>query len=151
MLWTYICFLEIVFHYYTIMSELIHRDFIMFWSISFLVCSVLADVIKIGYLTGSRKRPLQGFYRQPGQAISGALTFAVEQINNDTSILPSHTLEFILAETYGQEAESIKQTVELLNQNISVYFGPQETCRYEARVAAVFNVPMISYVSITKC
>ncbi|KAL5018501.1 hypothetical protein ScPMuIL_004223 [Solemya velum] len=110
-----------------------------------MICSVLTDVIKIGYITGSKKLPFQGFYRQPGQAISGALTYAIEQINNNTDILPGRTLQFILAETYGQESESIRQTVELLNDNISVYFGPQETCTYEARIAAVFNVPMISY------
>lgn len=133
----------------TTMVQLKHREILFFWCMSLMICSVLTDVIKIGYITGSKKLPFQGFYRQPGQAISGALTYAIEQINNNTDILPGRTLQFILAETYGQESESIRQTVELLNDNISVYFGPQETCTYEARIAAVFNVPMISYVSRT--
>ena len=111
-----------------------------------LLC--VAEIIKLGYITGSDKLPLPGiFYRRPGQAISGALTLALEEINNDSSILPNQTLDFIIAETYGIELESIKQTVELIKQNISVYIGPQETCIHEAKVAAAFNIPMISYVS----
>lgn len=110
-----------------------------------LLC--FCDIIKLGYITGSDKLP-GIFYRRPGQAISGALTLALEEINNDTSILPNQTLDFIIAETYGIELESIKQTVDLINQNISVYIGPQETCIHEAKVAAAFNIPMISYVSI---
>ena len=107
----------------------------------------LCSVIKLGYITGSDKLP-GIFYRRPGQAISGALTLALEEINNSTSILPNHTLDFIIAETYGIELHSIKQTVDLINKNISVYIGPQETCIHEAKVAAAFNIPMISYVSI---
>ena len=111
-----------------------------------LLC--VTEIIKLGYITGSDKLPLPGiFYRRPGQAISGALTLALEEINNDSSILPNQTLDFMIAETYGIELESIKQTVELINKNISVYIGPQETCIHEAKVAASFNIPMISYVS----
>lgn len=112
-------------------------------------CDVSDDnqnVIKIGYITGSDK--LGNFYRRPGQQISGALTMALDEINNDTNVLPNHTLEFIIAETYGMENYSIKVTVELINQNISVYIGPQETCIHEAKIAAAFHIPMISYVSI---
>lgn len=103
--------------------------------------------IKIGYITGSDKLP-GNFYRRPGQQISGALTMALDEINNDTHLLPNHTLDFIIAETYGLENYSIRVTVELINQNISVYIGPQETCIHEAKIAAAFNIPMISYVSI---
>ena len=108
----------------------------------------VSEIIKLGYITGSDKLPLPGiFYRRPGQAISGALTLALDEINNDSSILPNQTLDFIIAETYGIEFESIKETVELINKDISVYIGPQETCIHEAKVAAAFNIPMISYVS----
>ena len=69
------------------------------------------------------------------------------QVNDDPTILPDHELEFVIAETYGEEPESIKQTVLLMQQNISAYIGPQETCLHEAKIAAAFNKPMISYVS----
>lgn len=107
----------------------------------------LENVIKIGYITGSDKLP-GNFYRRPGQQISGALTYALDQINNQSNVLPNHTLDFIIAETYGLENYSIRVTVELINRNISVYIGPQETCIHEAKIAAAFNIPMISYVSI---
>ena len=108
------------------------------------------DVIRIGYLTGSERHPglNVSLYGRPGQAISGALTYAIDQINVNKTILPNHTLEFIIAETYGMENQSIKETVLLLDRNISVYIGPQETCINEGRIAASFNIPMISYVSI---
>ena len=118
---------------------------VIFYSVFPMLC--FGNIIKLGYITGSDKLP-GIFYRRPGQAISGALTLALGEINSDTSILPNHTLEFLIAETYGIELESIKQTVDLINQNISVYIGPQETCIHEAKVAAAFNIPMISYVSI---
>ena len=60
-------------------------------------------------------------------------------------------LEFIIAKTYGIESKSIKQTVEIINKNVSVYIGPQETCIHEAKVAAAVNKPMVSYVSKIKC
>lgn len=107
----------------------------------FVMCS--PENITLGYITGSEK--LDVFYRRPGQAISGALTLALYEINSRADILPNSTLDFIIAETYGNEFYSIKETVELINRNISVYIGPQETCIHEAKIAAAFNIPMISY------
>jgi len=63
-------------------------------------------------------------------------------------VLAGHRVEFIIAETYCNESYSIRQTVELTLRNVSVYIGPQETCIHEARIASVFNLPMISYVNI---
>lgn len=104
-----------------------------------------SNVIRLGYLTGSEQ--LGKYYQRPGQSISGALTFALDEINSDSTLLPNHMLVFTSAETYGSEKESIRQTVELLKHNISVYIGPQETCIHEGRIASAFNLPMISYVS----
>lgn len=53
-----------------------------------------------------------------------------------------------MAETYGEEVTSVQQTADLWTKNVSVYIGPQETCEHEAFMAAAFNLPMISYVSI---
>jgi len=58
-----------------------------------------------------------------------------------------HSLSFLVAETYGEESTSILETAELWKKNISAFIGPQETCLHEARMAAAFNLPMISYVS----
>ena len=106
------------------------------------------NVIRMGYITGSKLNSDE-FKPRHGQRISGAITYARDQINNDSSILPNHTLEFVVAETYSDEIYSIKETVELIDKNISVYIGPQETCIHEGRIAASFNLPMISYVSMS--
>lgn len=58
-----------------------------------------------------------------------------------------HKLDFLVAETYGEEETSILMTADLWKKNISGYIGPQETCIHEGRMAAAFNLPMISYVS----
>ena len=52
---------------------------------------------------------------------------------------------FELAETYGEEQESIYQVAKLWRDNVSAFIGPQETCEHEARLAASFNLPMISH------
>jgi hypothetical protein len=56
-------------------------------------------------------------------------------------------LEMKVAETYGEEQSSILRTAALWAQNVSAFIGPQESCLHEARMAAAFNLPMISYVS----
>ena len=42
-------------------------------------------------------------------------------------------LEMVVAETYGEEQESILQTARLWQQNVSVIIGPVETCVHEVR------------------
>lgn len=107
---------------------------------------VRAATFTMGYFTGSQRRPGNKGYPRPGLTISGAISLAVEEINDHHPVRHNHTLSFTVAETYGEESESILQTAILWTKNISVYIGPQETCVHEARMAASFNLPMISYV-----
>lgn len=109
------------------------------------------EYIKIGYLTGSDRRPGDKEYSRPGRTINGAITLAVDEVNHGILKDTGYQLSFIVAETYGEESTSIKETANLWTQNISVYIGPQETCEHEAAMAAAFNLPMISYVSIIYC
>ncbi|KAA0197223.1 hypothetical protein HAZT_HAZT002545 [Hyalella azteca] len=110
----------------------------------------------IGYLTGSERLPDDQEYKRPGLLISGALTLALDEINSKHPLINSkhplvggHRLTMQVAETYGRERHSILQTARLWTSNISVYIGPQETCVHEARMAAAFGLPMISYVSLS--
>lgn len=41
----------------------------------------------------------------------------------------------------------MQQVAALWAANVSAFIGPQETCVHEGRMAAAFNLPMISYVS----
>lgn len=108
---------------------------------------VMSENFNMGYLTGSQRIPGNLGYRRPGLVISGAITLAVDEINKYHPLRKNSILNFTVAETYGEERESIYQIARLWTQNISVYIGPQETCVHEARMASSFNLPMISYVS----
>ncbi|KAG8192571.1 hypothetical protein JTE90_015205 [Oedothorax gibbosus] len=99
----------------------------------------------MGYLTGSQRRPGNKGYPRPGLTISGAISLAVDEINTLHPLKYNHTLTFTVAETYGEESESIYQTALLWTEDIAVYIGPQETCVHEAKMAASFDLPMISY------
>lgn len=69
------------------------------------------------------------------------------QVNSGELGKRGHELDFVVAETYGDEETSIFVTADLWTRNVSAYIGPQETCVHEGRMAAAFNLPMISYVS----
>ncbi|EDW72635.1 uncharacterized protein Dwil_GK17073 [Drosophila willistoni] len=103
------------------------------------------EVFTLGYLTGSQRRPGNLDYQRPGITISGAISLAVDQVNAGKLHKLGHSLEFVVAETFGDEVASIRQTAALWTQQVSVYIGPQETCVHEGRMAAAFNLPMISY------
>ena len=42
-------------------------------------------------MTGSENQEGDMFYQKPGQVISGAITYAVDQINANPELLPNHT------------------------------------------------------------
>jgi len=69
------------------------------------------------------------------------------QVNAGELRKRGHNLDFLVAETYGEEETSILMVAELWRKNVSAYVGPQETCIHEGRMAAAFNLPMISYVN----
>ncbi|XP_015121956.1 guanylate cyclase 32E [Diachasma alloeum] len=106
---------------------------------------VNADTFTLGYITGSKRRMGDLEYQRPGYRISGAINLAVEEVNTGELRHLGHKLDFIVAETYGEEDTSILVTAELWTKNVSGYIGPQETCVHEGKMAAAFNLPMISY------
>ncbi|XP_062715719.1 speract receptor isoform X1 [Aedes albopictus] len=103
------------------------------------------DVFTVGYLTGSQRRPGDREYARPGLQISGAITFAIEEVNDIYFSRHGHKLQFEVAETFGEEVTSIRKTADLWTKDVIGYIGPQETCIHEGRMAAAFNLPMISY------
>lgn len=81
--------------------------------------------------------------------ISGAVSLAISEINNNGKLKEmGHSLQFKVAETFGEEVSSIRQTAALWTEKVHAYIGPQETCVHEGRMAAAFNLPMISYVRL---
>lgn len=79
--------------------------------------------------------------------VVGAISLAIEDVTRHKILPDDHTLDMVVAETYGEEEESLLQTAKLWTLNVSAYIGPQESCVHEARMATAFRLPMISYVS----
>ncbi|OWR43508.1 putative guanylyl cyclase receptor, partial [Danaus plexippus plexippus] len=119
------------------------------WHWCFILLATLdtshGEKFTLGYLTGSQRRPGDLNYQMPGRVISGAISMAVDEVNEKLLAPMGHSLDFVVAETYGQEEVSIRQVAALWAANVSAFIGPQETCVHEGRMAAAFNLPMISY------
>lgn len=83
-----------------------------------------------------------------GLAISGAMTYALEQINNSTSILPNVELELRYHDTRGDIVTSTRALTDMLCDGVSAIFGPEGTsCFVEAMVTQSKNIPMLAYVN----
>lgn len=104
-------------------------------------------VLTIGYITTVDGPDAFG---SEGSSISGAMTLAVENINRDPNILPNHTLNFVYADNKGHDLRSINVLTELWKDDAIAFIGPEDFCATEARVAASWKLPMVSYVS-TAC
>lgn len=99
--------------------------------------------LTVGYLTAIRG----DLKERSGLAISGALTMALDKINNDPSLLPNVRLVLKWNDTRGDPVVATRAMTEMICTGVSVFIGPEGTCYVEAIVAQSANVPMISYVS----
>lgn len=125
-------------------------------------------VLLIGYVTGAARQPHSNGgihstgYKRMGSMISGSLSYAIHLINNlankfnqserERLNLPNpplpegYQLDFCYFETYGNESESIRAVITLVERvQVSAIIGPQETCNVEAAIATTYNIPMLSY------
>lgn len=100
-------------------------------------------ILTVGYLTA-----IKGELKdRQGLAISGALTLALEEINNDTGLLPNVTLALRWNDTRGDTVLATRALTEMICDGIATFFGPEGPCHVEAIVSQSRNIPMISYVS----
>ncbi|XP_058819180.1 guanylate cyclase 32E [Topomyia yanbarensis] len=82
------------------------------------------------------------------KVILGALLLAIENINNDTTLLPGKTVRLKPVDIGAQKslkAYPIRKMTEMRDEGIAAFIGPDETCTTEALVASAWNIPMISY------
>ncbi|XP_037032480.1 guanylate cyclase 32E isoform X2 [Bradysia coprophila] len=132
----------------SVMNSMFKKTFAKY-IIVLLICfkskAAIGEIFTLGYLTGSQRRSGNLDYHKPGLTISGAISLAVTEINSGKLKTLGHSLAFIVGETYGEEVSSIRQTASLWKSHVAGYIGPQETCVHEGRMAAAFNLPMISY------
>jgi len=100
------------------------------------------SVIKVGYLTNIHGRNNQ---QRQGIVISGAITYAISKVNNDTSKLNGKRIELIANDTEGQTLLGTSAILHQWRQGAVAFFGPEDSCEVEATIASAINLPMISY------
>lgn len=101
--------------------------------------------VTIGYLTVDKT---EVFMRgKQGRVISGAITYAIELINNNSEILPKHRLQMIWGDTMADTLIGTRLLTTQWRQGAKAFIGLEDSCSVEAKVAAAWNLPMISYVS----
>ena len=104
--------------------------------------------ITVGYLTVDQtKHFIRG---KQGRKISGAISFALELINNDTSILPRHRINMIWGDTMADTLVGTRLLTDQWKAGAVAFIGFEDSCSVEAKVAAAWNLPLISYVSVRK-
>ena len=82
-----------------------------------------------------------------GREYASALLLAIEAITNDSSLLPGHQVTFVWNDTQCNEEISVKAMLYQMDQGVQGFIGPACTCEMQAKLAAAFSIPMISYVS----
>lgn len=104
------------------------------------------EVITIGYLVALRdKGSARAEAERLGLVISGAMSLAVQNVNNQSDLLPGRTLEFQFEDTHGNEDDTVLAVTTLWKNGVVAFVGPDVTCITEARLADAWNLPMISY------
>ncbi|XP_053624893.1 receptor-type guanylate cyclase Gyc76C-like isoform X2 [Plodia interpunctella] len=97
--------------------------------------------ITIGYLPS-----IKGELRdRQGLAISGALSMALEEINNSTRILPDVELLLQWNDTQFNTITATRLLTDMSCSGVVAFFGPEGKCNTEAIIAQSRNLPMISY------
>ena len=92
-------------------------------------------------------------YTKQGNYYASAINIAIDDINKNNNLLKDHNITFVWNETNcreeGDENKTIRALIhQLYEEKVSAIIGPGCNCNTSARIAAAFNVPMISYVSI---
>ncbi|KYN16072.1 Guanylate cyclase 32E [Trachymyrmex cornetzi] len=97
--------------------------------------------LTIGYLPAIKG----GLKDRQGLAISGAITIALNEINNDPNILPNVNLVMRWSDTRGETVEATRAMLDMICDRVVAFFGPEGTCFVEATVSESRNIPMMSY------
>jgi len=72
------------------------------------------------------------------------------QIEDDPHLLPNVSLVLKWNDTHGETVHATKTITQMICDKVAVFIGPEgNTCHTEAIVAQAWNIPMISYVSVT--
>ncbi|CAG5051674.1 unnamed protein product [Parnassius apollo] len=85
--------------------------------------------------------------------VLGALPLAVAAVNREPSLLPGMRLRFIAADIgrprpplpLDKDSLSLRVMTQMRDLGVVAFFGPDGTCLTEAKLAAAWNLPLISH------
>ncbi|XP_049868984.1 guanylate cyclase 32E-like [Pectinophora gossypiella] len=87
------------------------------------------------------------------QTVLGALPLAVAAVNKAPSLLPGLRLRFVAADIgrarphlpMDKDSLSLRVMTQMRDLGVVAFFGPDGTCHTEAKLAAAWNLPLISH------
>jgi len=103
-------------------------------------------VLTLGYITSLTIEDGEsnvGFAE--GNSISGAMTHAINVVNLKEDLLPGVHLTYIVGDNKGQELESLRLMTEQWKEGATAFFGPEDFCEMESRLAAAWKMPILAY------
>ncbi|XP_047021545.1 receptor-type guanylate cyclase Gyc76C-like [Helicoverpa zea] len=80
-----------------------------------------------------------------GLTVSGALSIALEELNNSTELLPDVELLLEWHDTKFDTVTATRLLTDMSCSGVVAFFGPEGRCHTEAIIAQSRNLPMISY------
>lgn len=84
-----------------------------------------------------------------GENFASAISVAVDDVNGNPTLLPEHNLTFIWNDSQCDELLALREQFSQINAGVKAFIGPGCFCNTAARNAAAFNMPIISYVSVS--
>ncbi|XP_064623318.1 guanylate cyclase 32E-like [Lineus longissimus] len=111
------------------------------------VILVKADNFTLGYIPtltflGETSKNLMSI---PGRLISGAMTLALDDINNSTTILAGHNLRMMFMDNANDDLISINALSLMWKNGAVAFIGPENRCKTESKVAAAWDLPIVSF------
>lgn len=108
---------------------------------------VLAENFTISYL--ATFVPVRGHFTRgiQGKVISGAVSYAIRKINADPNLLTGHLLTFVHADSGSDALIGMEIMSQHWKDGCAAFFGPEDSCEFEGKLAAAWNLPMFAYVS----
>jgi len=77
----------------------------------------------------------------------GAFKFALCQINHHVLGSTPYYLDYIVHDTKANTTVALRGMTDQFQKGSIAFIGPEDNCAIEARLAAAWNLPMISFVS----
>lgn len=104
-----------------------------------------SSILTLGYLVQKTHINKQGEHHW--KTLSGALLYAVDVIN-EKRIIPGFNVSYVFRDTFGSTNQSLYEMSKLWRDGIVGFIGPSAVCTDEAMLAAAWNLPILSHVSL---